>query len=82
MHHIQTFEVCIFAVLAQRKGVGCDYTACNKVGIAVSYGVSARNGRSAESETVMTCCDLHASQNMVWKELIKWLAPHNKNYVH
>lgn len=65
-------------ILPYRKGTGCNYTAYNKVGVAVSYGVSPRNGRSAELETLMTCYDVRASKNMVWKELIKWLAHRKK----
>lgn len=66
------------AILGYRKGTGCNYTACDKIGGAVSYGVSPRKGRSAESETLMTCYDVHASKNMVWKELIKWLTLRKK----
>lgn len=65
-------------ILVSRKGIGCNYTAYNKGGIALLYRVSPRNGKSAELGTLMTSYDVHASKNMVWKELIKWLALRKK----
>jgi len=68
-------------ILAHSKGAGCNYTACNEAGVALSHGVSPRNGRSAKSETLMTCYDVHTSKNMVWMELLKWLALRKKIYM-